>query len=325
MQKCVLRDEASGERKELSSAIKESSEIGCLFATEMCKLVSDTQRSIVEETTRSDDEDVKILRENRKTEFQNKEIEMRESMNRSQGSIITRIRRNRKEIIQKHRSRLSDLRIKYTKETERAQVLFDESTYCSVVLFEWIFREKYHLTPITVVSPHSYHSKIPTLENTGTAKKYAAMAQKSIEALLDWTKRRESRVASSDERRVHEVMTTSFDLVLETMRTELKELESQCRADVKIMYDTQITRVEKVESEIVRCRFMEDAVSLYKYLDATKAEAEKHESVQVASMSKHAETLLCVLTEFLSKSIRSEAHVTEQSELGRIRSVRLKW
>ena len=95
--------------------------------------------------------------------------------------------------------------------------------------------------------------------------------------------------------------------------------------DVKIMYDTQITRVEKIESENVRCRFLEDAVSLYKYLDATEAEAEKHESVQVASMSKHSETLLYVLTEFLSKSIRSEAHVTEQSELGRIRSVRLKW
>ena len=61
IQKCVLRDEASGERKELSSAIKESSEIGCLCATEMCKLVSDTQRSIVEETTTSNDEDVKIL------------------------------------------------------------------------------------------------------------------------------------------------------------------------------------------------------------------------------------------------------------------------
>ena len=189
IQKCVLRDEASGERKELSSAIKESSEIGCLCATEMCKLVSDTQRSIVEETTTSNDEDVKILRENRKTEFQNKEIEMRDSMNRSEGRIIARIRRNRKDILKKHRSRVSELRIRYTKETERAQVLFDEST----------------------------------------AKKYAAMAQKSIEALLDWTERRESRVASSDERRVHEVMTTSFDLVLETMRTELKQLESQCR------------------------------------------------------------------------------------------------
>ena len=92
--------------------------------------------------------------------------------------------------------------------------------------------------------------------------------------------------------------------------------------DVKIMYDTQITRVEKIESENVRCRFLEDAVSLYKYLDATEAEAEKHESVQVASMSKHSETLLYVLTEFLSKSIRSEAHVTEQSELKRIRSIR---
>ena len=39
-------------------------------------------------------------------------------------------------------------------------------------------------------------------------------------------------------------------------------------------------------------------------------------------MSKHSETLLYVLTEFLSKSIRSEAHVTEQSELKRIRSIR---
>ena len=101
IQKCVLRDEASGERKELSSAIKESSEIGCLCATEMCKLVSDTQRSIVEETTTRNDEDVKILRENRKTEFQNKEIEMRDSMNRSEGRIIARIRRNRKDILRK--------------------------------------------------------------------------------------------------------------------------------------------------------------------------------------------------------------------------------
>ena len=101
---------------------------------------------------------------------------MRDSMNRSEGRIIARIRRNRKDILKKHRSRVSELRIRYTKETERAQVLFDEST----------------------------------------AKKYAAMAQKSIEALLDWTERRERRVASSDERRVHEVMTTSFDLVLET-------------------------------------------------------------------------------------------------------------
>ena len=123
--------------------------------------MSDTQRSIVEETTTSNDEDVKILRENRKTEFQNKEIEMRDSMNRSEGRIIARIRRNRKDILKKHRSRVSELRIRYTKETERAQVLFDEST----------------------------------------AKKYAAMAQKSIEALLDWTERRERRVAHAGRER----------------------------------------------------------------------------------------------------------------------------
>ena len=49
LQKCVLRDEASGERKEVSSVIKESSETGRMCAIEMCKLVRDTQRSIVRE------------------------------------------------------------------------------------------------------------------------------------------------------------------------------------------------------------------------------------------------------------------------------------
>ena len=282
LQKCVLRDEASGERKEVSSVIKESSETGRMCAIEMCKLVRDTQRSIVEET--ATDEDVKILREKRKVEFQNKEIDMRKSMNRCAGNIIATIRRNRKEILKKHRSRVAELRLRYTKEAERVQVLYDEST----------------------------------------AKKYAAMAHKSIEALLDWTKRRENSVASADERRVREIMTKSFDHVLETMRTELKAFESKCRADVKIMYDAQITRFEKINTGTVQRRFLEDAVSFYKYLAATEAEAEKHESVQVASMSKHSEMLIHVVTDFLSKNIRAETHVTEESELKRIRSVRTR-
>jgi len=278
VQKHVLRDEASGERKELSSVIKESSEVGRLCATRMCELVRETQRAIVAETSC---QDLKKMRDEERKFDERMESDIRESLKKSISKIVAKIRSRRQGIRKKHRNRVSELRVRYTKEAERVQTLFDE----------------------------------------GTAKKYGAMAQKSIEALLDWAERREDRVASADERRVREVMTTSFDQVLETMRKDLKQLEAQCRADVKIVYDAQIARVEKIESGHVRCRFLEDEVSFYKYLVATEAEAEKHESVQVSLMSHRSEILLSVVNDFLTQSVKDETLVTSGSELERIRSV----
>ncbi|MBF20601.1 MAG: hypothetical protein CMH10_01395, partial [Marinovum sp.] len=78
-------------------------------------------------------------------------------MKNSISKIVAKIRSRRQGIRKKHRNRVSELRVRYTKEAERVQTLFDE----------------------------------------GTAKKYGAMAQKSIEALLDWAERREDRVASA--------------------------------------------------------------------------------------------------------------------------------